>query len=198
MSSFSIDKGRAIALAERIRQGDRRAEDELVRHYQRPLRLILLKRLGDPDLVADLVQESLTVTIQRLRDGKVKKPESLTWFIRQTAVNLSIMHFRRARRDVPLSDEIMATQPAPIEKISDSLERRDLRDVLVSAMSALPMDRDRELLDRFYLRDEDKTAICASLDLTPAHFDRVLYRARQRMRKIVESDPALRRALALD
>jgi len=40
-------------------------------------------------------------------------------------------------------------------------------------------ERDRDILQRHYLGDEDKGLICEALELTSAHFDRVLCRARQ-------------------
>ena len=45
--------------------------------------------------------------------------------------------------------------------------------------------RDRDVLDRFYLRDQDKARICKELGLTPANFDRVISRARIRLRELL-------------
>jgi RNA polymerase sigma-70 factor (ECF subfamily) len=50
----------------------------------------------------------------------------------------------------------------------------------------MPTARDRDLLVRFYLNDESKEDICASLDLTDEHFNRVLFRARNRFRELLE------------
>jgi RNA polymerase sigma-70 factor (ECF subfamily) len=51
----------------------------------------------------------------------------------------------------------------------------------------LPVPRDREVIKRFYLDEETKDAICQSLGLSPIHFDRVIFRARQRMRALMEA-----------
>jgi len=50
----------------------------------------------------------------------------------------------------------------------------------------LPTERDRQLLTRFYLDGTDKQQLCRDLGLSPKHFDRVLMRARSRLRTIIE------------
>jgi RNA polymerase sigma-70 factor (ECF subfamily) len=47
--------------------------------------------------------------------------------------------------------------------------------------------RDRTILVRFYLNEEDKEIICRDLKLTPMQFARVLHRARGRLRQLLES-----------
>ena len=54
------------------------------------------------------------------------------------------------------------------------------------AMAELRQPRDRQLLRRFYLGEEDKADLCQEYGVTPAHFDRVLYRARQRFGELLE------------
>jgi hypothetical protein len=51
---------------------------------------------------------------------------------------------------------------------------------------SLPTSRDREILIRFYLDEEDKDSICSSLRLSEAHFTRVIFRARNRFRELLE------------
>ena len=55
--------------------------------------------------------------------------------------------------------------------------------------------RDREILRRYYLSDDDKQRICQDLQLTSAHFDRVLFRAKQRMRELIDQQPGLKAIL---
>ncbi len=52
-------------------------------------------------------------------------------------------------------------------------------------MKHLAAARDREVLLRFYLNEEPKSAICAALDLTELQFNQVLWRARQRFGAIL-------------
>ena len=50
----------------------------------------------------------------------------------------------------------------------------------------LPTDRDRQVLYRFYIAEDDKAAICQDLELSSLHFNRVLHRARQRYRELYQ------------
>ena len=53
-----------------------------------------------------------------------------------------------------------------------------------AVLAELDSDRDREILFRFYLADDDKERICRDLGLTAVHFNRVLFRARERFREL--------------
>jgi RNA polymerase sigma-70 factor (ECF subfamily) len=53
-------------------------------------------------------------------------------------------------------------------------------------MAELGSDRDRQLLFRFYVGEEDKDRLCRDLDLSSLHFNRVLFRARQRYKELYE------------
>jgi RNA polymerase sigma-70 factor (ECF subfamily) len=53
-------------------------------------------------------------------------------------------------------------------------------------MAELPSARDRQLLYRFYLGEEDKERICVDLKLTSLQFNRVLHRARERFRELYQ------------
>jgi len=53
-------------------------------------------------------------------------------------------------------------------------------------LQEMPGARDRELLVRFYLNDEEKDAICQELNLSQEHFNRVIFRARNRFRELLE------------
>lgn len=53
-------------------------------------------------------------------------------------------------------------------------------------LAELPSDRDREILFRFYIAEDEKDSICRDLGLTSLHFNRVLFRARERYRELYE------------
>ena len=48
------------------------------------------------------------------------------------------------------------------------------------------VERDREVLLRYYLAEENSSRICADLGIDAEHFYRVLSRARQRYRQLFE------------
>jgi RNA polymerase sigma-70 factor (ECF subfamily) len=180
--------GRPSELARRISAGDRAAEAELVRRYGAGLEFLLRTRVREASLAADLCQDALIIVIERLRNRALDEPEKLAAFLRQTAVNLALgearTHYRRNTHADSAGIEALADR-GPL--ISDRIDREKLAQAVRELLAELNQARDRQILRRFYLTEEPKASICAALEVTPEHFDRVLYRARQRFRRILES-----------
>jgi len=180
---------------DRIRAGETVAESELFERFATGIHLILLKRTGNRQLAADLCQDTFVIALQKLRAGQLHKPESLVAFLRQTAVNLSIEHFRKERRYIHQEDGIISLQTAPRDRKAERIDHQRARSLLNDVIEKLAQHRDRAILHRFYLLDQDKTQICAALELSAAHFDRVLYRAKKRMCEMIEKQPELKSLL---
>ncbi len=185
-------KGQGAGLVARIERGDRQAEVELVSRYARGVRLILLKRTGDPQVAKDLGQDTFVVVIRKLRARELRDASKLASFINRVAVNISIDYFRKERRFVRSPDGIIGLNAPHIDRQDRELDFDAARALLKGVLKKLAIGRDREILGRFYLSDDDKQAICRDLGLSSAHFDRVLYRAKQRMRKLINQQPGLR------
>jgi RNA polymerase sigma-70 factor (ECF subfamily) len=182
-------------LVHRIETGDECAESELVERYARSIKLILLKRTGNVQLANDLCQDTFVITLKKLRAGDLKNPGSLAAFIRQTAVNISIDHFRKEKRYIHQDDGTISLHHSHRDHKAREIDNQTTRSVLENALDRLAMSRDREILRRFYLADEDKVQICRDLQLTSTHFDRVLYRARKRMRVLINHQEGLKAIL---
>jgi RNA polymerase sigma-70 factor (ECF subfamily) len=171
----------AAALARRIAAGDRSAESDMVRRFGPGLMFMLRHRCRDPERVRDLHQETFVVVIQRLRGSGIEQPELLARFIQRTAANLLIAEQRReSRRRTDTSMEAIAAlvepAPGPPELIDRAADARVVRQVI----GELRTPRDREILYRYFVEDDDKEHICRDLELSPLHFNRVLFRAKQR------------------
>lgn len=182
-------------LVSRIMAGDRSAETELVERYAHPIRLILLKRTGCAQLANDLCQDTLLVTLKKVRAGQLRNPRCLSAFIRQTAVNISIDHFRKEKRYVHQDDGTISLHLSHRDHKDWDIDSSTTRVVLEGALDQLTVTRDRDILRRYYLADEDKTQICSDMELSSSHFDRVLYRARQRMRQLINQQDGLKSLL---
>jgi RNA polymerase sigma-70 factor (ECF subfamily) len=174
-------------LVARIRNGERAAEDELVARYSRGVTMILRRAASVPAAVDDLYQEVFLRAVEKIRGGEVRDPERLSGFICGLARNLAIDYFRRdapAGRvdDADAGDSVPDRAPGPLERVLRIEDQRCVRQV----MAELPSARDRQLLYRFYLGEEDKERICADLKLTSLQFNRVLHRARERFRELYE------------
>jgi RNA polymerase sigma-70 factor (ECF subfamily) len=177
----------AVEIVERIRRGDSVAEELLASRYGPKLEFILRRHVREPSLAADLRQEALIVVIERLRSDGLDEPAKLGAFLHQTAVNLARGEARTYfRRNTYPNAEAVDRAATREPLLSDRLEQEELAGLVRRLLDTLGQARDREILTRFYLHEEDKESICASLELSAAHFDRVLYRARQRFRQVLE------------
>jgi DNA-directed RNA polymerase specialized sigma24 family protein len=70
---------------------------------------------------------------------------------------------------------------SPYRDVSRAQNTKLVRQLL----NELPVERDRELLERLYVQDQDKEEICQALGLDSLHFNRVLHRAKQRFRQLL-------------
>ena len=170
----------------RIGQGDRHAEEELVRRYQRGLIYLLKRRTRDPQLALDLAQETFRIAIEKLRKTPIEQVERLVGYLRGTALNLATADVRKHTRrgttaDSDAVDAAADDAAGPFDHVSAEQVQRVVRKLL----DELPVPRDREILVRTYLKDEDKSSICDGLRIDSAHYNRVLFRAKQRFRELL-------------
>lgn len=174
----------AADLVRRIASGDASAEGELVARYSRGL-LYLLRRLA-PELADDLHQETFRIVLERLRRRELEQPEGLVGFLRGTARNLALAERRKtSRRRTEADEEELARAvhqgPGQLSAVLLDEEAENVRQLI----RELPTERDRQLLLRFYVAEEEKESLCADLGLDGLHFNRVLFRARQRFKELL-------------
>jgi RNA polymerase sigma-70 factor (ECF subfamily) len=103
-------------MAERIRDGDRSAEDELAREFSDRVRLFVHVRTRDREVARDLGQEIMTHALTALRRGQLRETERLAAFVYGIAKNVVNNYFRRGRdeqRAEPLSPELVAANDDP-------------------------------------------------------------------------------------
>jgi RNA polymerase sigma-70 factor (ECF subfamily) len=185
-SEAELEARIAADLAARIRAGERDAEEALIRRYGEGLLYLLKRRTRDAELARDLRQDTFRVALEKLRGSALDEPERLVAYLRGVALNLWLAHRRKdARRATAAdSDAIEATadeRPGPFDNVS----REQVRDAVAALLRELATARDREILTRLYLKEEDRDAICAALGVETSHFNRVLFRAKQRFCELV-------------
>lgn len=142
-------------LVARCRGGDQSAWAELVDRYARYVYAIAVRvyRLG-PDDAEDVFQEVFARVFERLdtlRDGDALRP-----WLAQTARNCAVDLLRRQGREIAV-DEVP-------EEGDDGLERLDEALTVHSALDGMAPEC-REILDRFFRKDESYRTISAELDL---------------------------------
>ena len=189
MSADSVEQVERIVAAALL--GDRQAESRMLIAL-RPGVLAVLRfgafhRWVDAE---DLTQETLQIVVERVRAGTIDDPRKVFAFAAATARNLALNSARKMLRqqtvvDSELVDEIAQNLEMEQNELSES-DDRHLAQAVMALLDELPTPRDRQVLIRFYLDGTDKQTLCRELGLSPKHFDRVLMRARSRLRTIIE------------
>ena len=184
----------AAALAGKIAAGSSDAEGELVEQYGQALRFLLRRLTRDPEFAEDIFQETFFIVIERLRKASLDDPAGLPAFIRGTARNLirnAERKIKRQRTDVGLETPdgfelpAHAKGPGPLENLL-----RDEKAALVRRLiDEMRIDRDRQILYRFYLAEEPIDVISKDLGVELEQFYRILYRARQRLKTLIAKNP---------
>lgn len=182
----------AATIVQGIRAGDEAAESRLVERYSDGLRFLLLRRTRDDERARDLLQDTLYIAISKLREIDLDNPERLAGYLRGIAIRVALNAGRRQQRE-PYAMEVDAVGQIPDRepKQFDHVAREQTRAAVHKLLQSMPMKRDREILTRFYVQDQDKEEICHALDLDSLHFNRVLFRAKNRFRKLLESSATM-------
>jgi RNA polymerase sigma-70 factor, ECF subfamily len=150
------------------------------------LRALILRRVRDPDVAADILQDAAVTTLEKLRSGEIAQPENLGGYLYRVALN-HLRNHRRKDRSALSSADGLDELPASEDKADwENVRGRQWATAARRMLEEMPVARDREVLVRFYLDDENRERICRELRLSEEHFNRVIFRARNRFRELIE------------
>jgi len=168
-------------LATGIYQGTPGYEERLFRKFSRSLVSFMMKYTGELSRAEDLSQETLLIVIKKLRANGINDPERLSAYIYATAKYVYIGWLRKKDNQVELFDDMdqLANQCTEVEH---AYMQEEAAQQVQRSIQGLSVDRDRDILQRHYLLEQSKDEICAALTLSIPHYDRVISRARGRLR----------------
>jgi RNA polymerase sigma-70 factor (ECF subfamily) len=175
------------SLVQRIRSGETAAERDLVERFSRGIRAILQTVARERAVSEDLHQETLRILLERVRSGGVRDPAHLPAFVASLARNLATRHYQRARRVTGESTLRLARLEDERPDAMEQMLRAEQEALVRQILEELPVERDRDLLRRYYLGQENKERIQADHGLTSLQFNRVLHRARKRFQELWEA-----------
>jgi len=170
-------------LARRVAQAspgaDREAEAELCRRFGSRVRLYGLRHLRSDAAAADLMQQVMLMTIERLRAGEVREPEQLASFVfgmcRMVVLELRRGNQRRERLLETYGDALV-----PAETPGPNPDRGRLADCL----QRLP-ERERTVLMLTFYDDLSAEALAREMNLTLANVRVIRHRGLERLRGCV-------------
>ena len=182
----------ATDLVRRIGEGDRSAESELVDRYQQRIRFVLLRQMPrHRHDVDDVLQNTLETVLMRLRKRGIDDPSRLGGFIYGIAKNLRLSNLRdHDKHDRDTDPELLATLPDkttrdPEQLVAGNETTQMVRQLLDELGKSKGRPRDREVLIRLYINQQDRQEICRELGIAPAHLRRVVHRAKQRLKALM-------------
>jgi RNA polymerase sigma-70 factor, ECF subfamily len=182
---MEVARDSPAALVERIRAGERVAEAELVERFSGGVTMIIRQSVKNNATSQDLYQESFRVVLEKVRAGEVREPDRLAGFICAVVRNLVIAHHRKASNQ-PVPDQPEFDLPSTDLNQLDQLLKDEAAALARNVLAELPSDRDRKVLYRLYIAEDDKEQICKDLGLSSLLFNQVVFRARERFRKLFE------------
>lgn len=154
------------------------------------IRAILLRMTNDPAAIDDLTQEVLISVWQSMQARRIRDLHSLPAYALQCTRHLAMAHSRKPRPESLAIDEekdaesewLWTDRPmTPLERV----EGNDLWRLALQVLQELHSERDRALILGFFVEGRSKAELTVSLGLNPDAFDKVLSRARHRMRELL-------------
>lgn len=175
-------------LASRIHKREADAEAEFFARFRCGTMQIITRVTGSFELAQDLSQETLMVTLNRLRSGSLDEPSKLSAYVAQTARNLALAARRKERRRRTDSGGGLLEEHADRLAEEEPAEHPDTAAVAAvrALLKELHSSKDQEILVRHYLHEQDKDTVCRELGIPEGAFNVALFRARQRFLKLLE------------
>jgi RNA polymerase sigma-70 factor (ECF subfamily) len=174
-------------LVRRITVGDRGAEDELFFLYKKGVFIVIRRIVKDEFVTEDLSQETFKIALENIRRGDLHDWERLSGYICGVARNLAIEYMRKMRRS-QVQEEIGKAEQLS-DPLPDQFEQfwsKEKADIVRRVLNELKVKRDREVLFRYYIAEEDKDHICADLGLKRKQFSGIIFRALKRYKELYE------------
>jgi RNA polymerase sigma-70 factor (ECF subfamily) len=171
-------------LVNQIKVGEETGMEQLYKLFSRGIRYYLCRQLG-PQELEDKVHDTFLIVVNAIRRGDLREPERLMGFVR-TVVRRQVaayieqaVHNRREQADLESGITVADRKQNPEQEAMI----RQKAELMESALSALS-ERDREILVRFYLKEQPQEQICREMDLTETQFRLLKSRAKAKFGEI--------------
>lgn len=175
-------------LVEKLKVRDPAAQRLLYQRYWRSLYFILSHKSKDPDLAKDLAQDTFVVVLNNIAQNKLEDPQALSQYIHQTGSYLLIDYYRKQQRR---QTDTLESMPLVIDDKTPELYRVYFAEqgveLVTHLLSQLSQSRDKAVLKGYFVDGKDKAALCLELGLSADAFDKVLHRARERLKVLVSA-----------
>lgn len=164
-------------LAAAVARGDGAAEAELYRRLAPRVRLYGLRHLRDRHAAADLVQQVMMTTLERLRAGSVREPARIASFVLGMC-RMTVLEMRRgAARRADLLERYGDTEEAV-----EGAEPRVMEQARLAECLERLAERERSVVLLSFYADKSADEAGRELALAPGNVRVIRHRALEKMR----------------
>jgi RNA polymerase sigma-70 factor (ECF subfamily) len=172
------------ALVAQIKAGEDAGMEQLYKLFSRGIRYYLCRQLG-PQELEDKVHDTFLIVVNAIKRGDLREPERLMGFVR-TVVRRQVaayieqaVHNRREQADLETGIAVADRKQNPEQEAI----LRQKTELMKSALESLSK-RDRDILVRFYLKEQPQEQICREMSLTETQFRLLKSRAKAKFGEI--------------
>jgi RNA polymerase sigma-70 factor (ECF subfamily) len=187
-----------LALVESIQRDESHGMEELYRVFSRGVRIYLCRQLGPQDL-DDKVHDTFLIVVQAIKSCELREPDRLMGFVRTVVRRQVVAQIDRAvktRREqtdcdigIIVSDPRQSPEQAAIQRQHEQIAGEVLKSI---------SERDRDILTRFYLREQTEAEICEGMNLSETQFRLLKSRAKARFGELGKKSLGRRRLLRIN
>ncbi len=171
-------------LVQQVKAGEDRGMEELYKLFSRGIRYYLCRQLG-PQELEDKVHDTFLIVVNAIKRGDLREPERLMGFVRtivrrQVAAYIEqAVHSRREQADLETGILVADRKENPEQEAM----LRQKGELMKSALQSLSR-RDRDILVRFYLKEQPQEQICREMSLSETQFRLLKSRAKAKFGEI--------------
>lgn len=157
------------ALVSRIRSGDSGAMGELYGAFCDRTSGYLRQRLGNQD-ITDLTHDVFLVVVEAIRRNQLDDPTRLMGFVKTVLQRKIAAHLRATIRrrnfEQDITEYSVVDSGMRADQVVESRERTQIMRRVFSTLS----QREREILERFYLEEQSEVQIRQEMKLTGTNY----------------------------
>lgn len=162
--------------------GNPEVERHFTQYFSDLLHIKLRARVRSPQLREDVAQETFLRVFAYLRRHRgLDHPERLGAFVNTVCTNVVLEHFRAEGRSSELPDHL-ADPPDQAASSESRLVTEERKQQVRKILEGLPA-KDRDLLRKVFLEEEDKDEVCREMNVDRDYLRVLLHRAKTRFRQ---------------
>jgi RNA polymerase sigma-70 factor (ECF subfamily) len=177
----------AETIVQLIQAGDPRGEELLYAVFTRGLRYLAIRKVGY-EQADECVHDTFIALAKKIRDGALREPAALLRYARTILERMIVdihLERRKWRADVDF-DHLALTRADSSPTPDKAYEKTTKTEVMKRALQQL-RPKEREILVRFYLEEQDQERICTEMKLTHTQYRLLKSRSKTKLEQYTAS-----------